>query len=244
MSASLKLSEGFSERELRETNELLERFVYSCSHDLKGPLASIKGLLQLAEVTDSKEAQTEYLTLINESITRMDTFLKSLESYIGNARGPVLRNSIDFDNLTRDILNKYKNIIAKRNVKINLRVRQPIPFKSDDIRVGLILKNIIENAIYFQDLTKSERFVDIEISVSEMHVRIEICDNGEGICRENMDKIYKMFFRASEASKGSGLGLYLAQEAIKKLNGTVKAVSSQGVGTNFIINIPNTYVMS
>jgi len=228
------------DNELSEINELLDKFVYSCSHDLKGPLASIKGLLRLAEITNNKESRDECLTLINESVSRMDNFLKALEAYIGNARSPILRNEVDFASTINDILERKRDIITKNKIKINLRVRQPIEFRSDDVRMALILTNIIENAIYFQDLNKSERFVDIEIIVNQDVVNIEICDNGEGISRENLNKIYRMFFRSSEASKGSGMGLFLAKESVKKLGGTIKVVSSQGVGTNFMVRIPNT----
>lgn len=225
--------------QLSQLNEVLDKFVYSCSHDLKGPLASIQGLVRLAEKTNHKETKAELMSLINESVARMDNFLKSLEAYVGNARSPVVRNLIDFNHLVNDIIEKNRTAIVERGIKVNLRLRQPVKFKSDDVRVALILTNIIENAIYFQDEDKAEKFIDIELSVDKEHVNIEVCDNGEGICRENRDKIYEMFFRASAASKGSGMGLYLAKEAVKKLNGQINFVSSKGAGSNFIIKLPN-----
>ncbi|MTI21145.1 HAMP domain-containing histidine kinase [Fulvivirga sp. RKSG066] len=229
----------YAVNELSEINEVLDRFVYSCSHDLKGPLVSIKGLLRLAEMSTQKEATDECLTLINESVARMDKFLKSLESYVGNARGPVLRNDVDFNTIIQGILARNRSKIKENKVKVNLRVRQPKIFKSDTVRIDLILTHIIENAIFFQDTDKAERFVDIEVIVNQEQVKIEVCDNGEGITKENMDKIFRMFFRASEASKGSGMGLYLTQETIKKLSGTINVVSSKGVGSNFVVTIPN-----
>lgn len=225
--------------QLGQLNEILDKFVYSCSHDLKGPLASIQGLVKLAEKTSHMEAKKECMSLINESVSRMDNFLKALEAYVGNARSPVLRNSVDFNQLVNDIIERNRTTIVEKDVKINLRLRQPVDFRSDDVRIALILSNVIENAIYFQDQKKADKFIDIEINVNNDTANIEICDNGEGICRENYDQIYDMFFRASAASKGSGMGLFLAKEAVEKIAGSIEFVSSKGAGSNFIINIPN-----
>ncbi len=225
--------------QLNQLNEILDNFVYSCSHDLKGPLASILGLVKLAEKSTQKEAKRECMSLINESVTRMDNFLKSLESYVGNARSPVLRNSVDFNQIVNDIIERNRKTIVEKGIKLNLRLRQPVDFRSDDVRIALILSNVIENAIHFQDQKKADKFIDIEINVNNDTANIEICDNGEGICRENYDQVYNMFFRASAASQGSGMGLFLAKEAVEKISGAIKFVSSKGAGSNFIINIPN-----
>lgn len=227
-----------NENELQDLNEILDRFVYSCSHDLKGPLTSIKGLLRLAEISNRQEATSECLQLIDESVERMDKFLHSLEAYVGNARSPVLRNEVDFKSLVAEILKKNKVLIDEKKIRVSQRIVQNHAYKSDAVRVKMILTNLIENAIYFQDNTKAERFIDIEILVNENDVHIEVCDNGVGISKDIRHKVYRMFFRASEASKGSGLGLFLAKEAVKKLTGTIQFESSRGVGTNFTVILP------
>lgn len=233
-----RTNRNMKEEELNELNEILDRFVYSCSHDLKGPLTSIKGLLRLAEISNRQEATSECLHLIDESVARMDKFLNSLEAYVGNARSLILRNDVDFETIVNDILSQHKALIKEKKVKVSQKINQSLPYKSDAVRIRLILSSLIENALYFQDITKAERFIDIDIEVNKEDVRIEICDNGQGIGRDIMDKVYNMFFRASEASKGSGLGLYLAKEATKKLSGTIRFDSSKGVGTNFTVILP------
>ena len=228
----------FDKEELQDLNEILDRFVYSCSHDLKGPLTSIKGLLRLAEITNRDEATTECLQLMDESVERMDKFLNSLEAYVGNARSPVLRNNVNFAELIDQILRKNSGLLQKKKINVSRKIKQELTYKSDVVRINLILANIIQNAIYFQDKTKKERFIDIDIEVKEDNVHIEICDNGEGINKNHMKKVFVMFFRASESSKGSGMGLYLAREAVKKLGGTIQFESSLGIGTNFTVSIP------
>jgi signal transduction histidine kinase len=81
----------------------------------------------------------------------------------------------------------------------------------------------------------------IEINVFEEKAEIQFTDNGVGIAEEFLDKIFKMFFRASYESKGSGLGLYIVKSTIEKLSGKVSVKSKLGEGTKFFIEIPNTF---
>ncbi|ELR72458.1 two-component sensor histidine kinase [Fulvivirga imtechensis AK7] len=227
-------------RELSEANTVLDKFVYSCSHDLKGPLASIKGLIRLAEKSSRNDVTDECLHLINESVVRMDNFIKSLESFVANARGPVLKNEVDLLGIINRILEERVEHAKIHKIKLRVRVKQMQKFYSDDARLNVILHNLIENAINYQDMKKTEKFVDIEVKVSTEQAQIEICDNGEGIAKEAMSDIFKMFYRSSEASRGSGLGLYIVQEAVTKLRGEISVASSKGVGSNFVVKIPNT----
>lgn len=226
-------------RELSEANTVLDKFVYSCSHDLKGPLASIKGLIRLAEKSSRNDVTDECLHLINESVIRMDNFIKALESFVANARGPVLKNEVDLLGIINRILEERVEYAKTHKIKLRVRVKQMQKFHSDDARLYVILHNLIENSINYQDIKKTEKFVDIEVKVTSDLAQIEICDNGEGIAKEAMAYIFQMFYRSSEASRGSGLGLYIVQEAVSKLGGEISVASSKGVGSNFVVKIPN-----
>ena len=226
-------------QELSQANSVLDKFVYSCSHDLKGPLASIKGLIRLAEKSSNDDTTGECLKLINESVERMDHFLKSLESFVANARGPIVSTPIDFTNTIAKVLEHHQEYTRTHKIKLKVRIKQEDKFISDQLRLNLILSHLIHNAVTFQDLKKTEKFVDIEVRVEKQYAVIEICDNGEGIAREDLNDIFQMFHRSSEASKGSGLGLYIVQESVNKLEGEISVASSKGVGSNFVIKIPN-----
>lgn len=223
-----------------EANTLLEKFIYSCSHDLKGPLSSIKGLIHLAEVTPDKEYRDQYLRLINESTERMDRFVQSMEQYLVNAKYPTTQDTINFKEIIDAIIIPMSPKIKEKKVSINTRVKQEEEFISDKRRITLILQHLIDNAICYQKRGKAENFLDIEIKINSGAALMEICDNGEGISKDSIHDVFKMFFRSSEHSKGSGLGLYLVKETLKKLQGSIHVVSSRGVGTNFIVNLPNS----
>lgn len=241
MRTTLKIKEinHLLNQELSEANSVLDKFVYSCSHDLKGPLASIKGLIRLAEKSTRDDITDECLHLINESVVRMDNFLKSLESFVGNARGPIVKSAIYFHESIAKVLDQHLEYARTNKIKFRVRVSQEQKFVSDHLRITLILEHLIQNAVIFQDLKKTEKFVDIDVRVTPKYATIEVCDNGEGISKESMHDIFQMFYRSSESSKGSGLGLYIVQEAVNKLEGEISVASSKGVGSNFVIKIPN-----
>jgi signal transduction histidine kinase len=101
------------------------------------------------------------------------------------------------------------------------------------------MNNLLSNVVRYRDPWKADSYVSIKIYVGEHEAQMEFTDNGIGIADHYLDKIFKMFFRASADSKGSGLGLYIVKAAVEKLHGTIEVESQLGVGTTFRIAIPN-----
>jgi signal transduction histidine kinase len=109
---------------------------------------------------------------------------------------------------------------------------------SDKVRLKIILNNLLSNALKYHDPEKNDSVVSIQANHSNELLHILVEDNGLGIDSDQLPKIFDMFYRASVNSTGSGLGLYIARETIKKLNGKITAESTPGVGTRFILEIP------
>ena len=102
------------------------------------------------------------------------------------------------------------------------------------------MNNFLSNTIKYQDSSnKKKSFVNIQVLITKTHAVIAIQDNGVGIKKEYQPKIFNMFFRASENSFGSGLGLYIARQAVERLGGKIKVDSKLGLGTTFTITLPN-----
>jgi signal transduction histidine kinase len=114
-------------------------------------------------------------------------------------------------------------------------------FYSDPYRLSVVLNNLISNSIKYRDVRKKNQYIKIQAHISPAITRIEFSDNGIGISKELLNKIYDMFFRATEKSEGAGLGLYIVKEAIEKLGGRISAISNLGLGTHFIIELPNRF---
>jgi len=133
---------------------------------------------------------------------------------------------------------KLQYLDAFDKVRVDQRIGTPASFCSDPHRIRAILVNILSNAIIFSD-PKKESSVKISVVTTERSATISISDNGIGICQEYLPRVSNMFFRASELSKGAGLGLYITREIIRKLNGTITISSDEGVGTEVNVSIPN-----
>lgn len=225
-------------QELTKINSELDRFVYSASHDLRAPLMSVKGLLTMIKVDPDKNNTSQYLQLIETSVNRLDHFITDIIHYSRNSRMDIIPQVIDFKMIVQESIDSLKYMDEAEKVKSDVSVIAEHDFYSDPIRLLIIFNNIISNAVRYRDKWK-ESFIKIEIDTKYARTLIRFTDNGIGIADEFKDKIFKMFFRATADSKGSGLGLYIVKSTVEKLGGTISMTSKFGEGTIFEIEIPN-----
>jgi signal transduction histidine kinase len=108
------------------------------------------------------------------------------------------------------------------------------------MRLGIILNNLISNAVKYQNHQEPQPWVKVNAKVTAEQAVILISDNGIGIKPEYMDRMFKLFFRASLQSYGSGLGLYIVKNTVEKLGGTIELASEYGKGSTFTVVIPNS----
>ena len=224
--------------ELTKINSELDRFVYSASHDLRAPLMSVKGLLNMIRIDPEKKNLDHYVGLIETSVNKLDNFISDIIHYSRNSRMDIVAKSIDFNDLVQESIQSLKYMEEAEQVRSIISINSKDIFYSDASRLLIIFNNIISNAVRYRDKWK-ESFLKIGISADSEKAVILFEDNGVGIASEFQDKIFKMFFRASADSKGSGLGLYIVKSTIEKLNGSICLQSRLGEGTLFKIEIPN-----
>lgn len=223
-------------RELIKTNRELDRFVYSASHDLRAPLTSMSGLVNLAQV-DPEGAQN-YLRLMQERIEVMDNYIKEIVEYSRNARLNVNLTQVPIKKVVLEVVNTLKYSIDTNKVQIEIHVSDSFNIKTDESRLRVILNNLIANAFKYQDYSKPNPFLKIKAVAEDKRKLIQIEDNGIGIKSEYHTKLFEMFYRATDTSTGSGLGLYIAQEAVDKLQGQITFESEFGKGSVFTIILP------
>lgn len=223
-------------RELIKTNRELDRFVYSASHDLRAPLTSMSGLVNLAQV-DPEGAQN-YLRLMQERIEVMDNYIKEIVEYSRNARLNVNLTQVPIKKVVLEVVNTLKYSIDTNKVEIEIHVSDSFHIKTDESRLRVILNNLIANAFKYQDYSKPNPFLKIKAIAEDNRKLIQIEDNGIGIKSEYHAKLFEMFYRATDTSTGSGLGLYIAQEAVDKLQGQITFESEFGKGSVFTIILP------
>lgn len=224
--------------ELIKVNTELDRFVYSASHDLRAPLTSILGLVTLARM--DKETPTDsYLKRIEISIHKMDAFIRDIIDFSRNARVEITTEVIDFQKLIEDVVDNLKYLNEGNQIERTITVNGTEPFRTDRKRLAIILNNLISNAFKYYNPENEKPFIIIQVHHTKSHCSITIADNGIGIPAAHLGHIFKMFYRAHEESKGSGLGLYIVKETIDKLNGKIQVQSTVGKGTTFEIQLPN-----
>jgi len=222
--------------ELEKANAELDRFVYSASHDLRAPLSSLLGLIEVARV-DPREAM-KYLQMMKGRIHDMDAFIREIITYSRNSRMEVQYQEVHARKIIDEVTSELKFLEESKNIRMDIHVSDDLVILTDATRLKVILSNLIANAIKYHNTEAQPPYVMLEAQKDDQGATIWVKDNGIGIETEYIGKIFNMFYRAHESSKGSGLGLYIVKETVSKLGGEVKVESLVGSGSTFWIHLP------
>ncbi len=244
----ISISRDISERkafELRLEDKIkeLDTFIYRSSHDLKGPLASLQGLLNVAksEVKDSSAIQ--YLKLIERSVLHLDNILMDLLNITKITQGSLNIVEIHLHEVINNIISSFENLPEYANIKWEFNLDQNDKVFLDRSLINNIFQNLIINAIKYQDGTKAQSMVRISTKRLEDEFMVQIEDNGEGIPESLQRNIFDMFFRGNTKSSGTGLGLYIVKNAVEKSGGRIILESEEKVGSTFTIYLPIKYIV-
>ncbi|RAJ86011.1 signal transduction histidine kinase [Chitinophaga dinghuensis] len=224
--------------ELEKTNDELNRFIYSTSHDLRSPLMSVLGIINLSRLDNSVTDPNGYLNMVETCVLKLDGFIQKIIEYYRNSRLEIEYEKIDFNNLLNDCITVFQP--QNTDIRFQTQVDQELEFRGDTFRISVILNNLISNAVKYQKPDETNPMVHLAVKVEPHKATICIRDNGIGILSEHLNNIFKMFFRSKNNNKpGSGIGLYIVKEALNKIGGTINVESKYGEGTQFEITIPN-----
>ncbi len=224
--------------QLTKLNQELDGFVYSVSHDLRSPLSSILGLTNLAKFSNSKEELVEYMAMIQDRIQAQDAFIKDIIEYSRNIRTDALAQPVNLYNLTHEIIESLEFNVGSANIRFDVDLLPDFITLSDKHRWKTMLSNLIANAIKYHDTSKADQYIKLSAKQDLHWLIYTVADNGVGIADQHLNKIFEMFYRASDTSSGSGLGLFITKEAAHKLSGTITVLSQPGIGSTFEIRIP------
>lgn len=224
-------------RELERTNDELNRFVYSTSHDLRSPLASVMGVLNLARMEKSVVDPNGYLGMIETCVKKMDFFILKVIEYYKSIRVDEGHQAVDFAAIIQESIDLCR--MQNPAIKFNIDIDQRVAFFTDAFRLSVILNNLISNAVKYQKPDEPNPAVNLKVNVDEQRAVISIEDNGVGIIEEHLNNIFQMFFRSNFTVTGLGIGLYIVKEALVRIGGEITVKSEHGVGTRFQVTIPN-----
>ncbi len=223
--------------ELLKKNTELDNFVYSVSHDLRAPIASILGLINLAKQDKGESTKQAYLAMMEKSAKQQDYFIKEILDQSRNSRLEIKSEPVLFEPLIAEAFEQldYSNLNGYKFEKI-ITVHQDQPFYCDKWRLKVILNNIISNSIRYKN--GKDPVIRIHAKINEHSLNLSIQDNGKGISKEHISNLGKMFYRATDEGAGSGLGLYIVKETVHKLKGSIAIESEEGHGTTVKFKIP------
>ena len=225
-------------RELSDRNFELDQLVYKTSHDLRSPLTSILGLVNIAKVDKKPENQAEYLKRIEKSILKLDEFVKSMLNYAKASRADVKMEPFELKTLLTNCVSDLEYLENFKKVDTNISIHGNDTFYSDPLRLKIIFSNIISNAYKYIDQQKDTSYLNIKATFEDDHLEVIFEDNGIGIHKSQIPKIFDMFYRATEKSEGSGLGMYIVKQSVNKLGGEIFVESQPDQGTTFKLVLP------
>lgn len=224
--------------ELQKAYNELEKFAYSVTHDIRGPLLSLLGAVDVAQYIDDIDEIKEMLKLMEKSVKKLDAFILNIHDYYSVKQGELQIKEVDFNEVVKDQVENYKMTTTVKNINFITHVEQNETFRSDAMSIKIILSNLLSNAFKYQRKNNLDKWVKLDIHVKRGIAAFEVKDNGIGILEKHIGDIFNMFFRATAEEVGSGIGLYNVKDAVAKLGGEIKVNSVFNEGTTFLITIP------
>ena len=229
--ANERLMNEVNAKELAQKD--LNTFIYRSSHDLKGPLASMQGLLNIAQ---KEEDPGHYLGLVSDKVNQLDGVLRQLIDKVEIENRELKTETVNWKEVMRETEGELVGLKGKGKVKLEIEDKTVGDISADPFAVGLILRQLVQNAIQFRDEKKEACLCMVSIEGTRQNWSLVVEDNGKGIPDESQSKVFEMFFSSNNMAQGSGLGLYIVKETVDRMNGKIDLFSKAGVGTRITLS--------
>lgn len=227
---------------LKQVNDELDNFIYKTSHDIRGPLASLKGICNVALMDVTDPLALEYLHKLDATAERLNSILTRLViiNQINNSKLTV--KEIDFRSVVSDVMLLERKKGLPPDLTINTHIDKDIDVESDPELVRIVLENLIDNAIkFYNDSERIASFINVTVTGLEAGgVKVRVIDNGIGVSEASPGKLFQMFSRASERSETGGIGLYITKTATEKIGGRVGLLTTPEGYTEFYVILPRS----
>lgn len=224
--------------QLQQAYKELDTFFYRSSHDFRRPLTTFMGLAEVAKITLKEKEAIDLFSKVEVTAINLDRMLIKLQSISDVEADQMVVKLISIRSVFENALHTYRQEITEFGVRTEIHVPNDQPIKVSPAQLKKIVENLVENAIHFR--TPEKPTIKLEAIIHQTHLVITVSDNGPGIDEIFYPKIFDMFFRGSERSKGNGLGLYIVKKAVEKMNGRVFAVNLPPTGCAFTVEVPST----
>lgn len=222
-------------QQLKQANEELDRFVYSVSHDISAPLKSIQGLINISKMDSA--APIPYVDKLEKSVLKLEDFIAELLDYSRTNRKEIVKEKVSFSELYTEVLDKFTFLENFERIKF-VKSFYADTAETDKFLLKVIMSNLLSNAIKYQKTYQEHQpVIEVKTHFENAQLYMEIIDNGMGIKPEVQEMMFTMFYRGTTYSTGSGLGLYIAQEAANRIGGLIHFSSEYGIGSKFRLEL-------
>ena len=221
---------------LLSQNQQLEQYAYITSHNLRAPIAQIKGLVSLLPKDEKfNEITMETLGRLEDSTVRIEKVFADL-SMILNVKNSMQKpwDEVDVINEVEEILDSLLPSIKEKNIKLVIPKNRTLIISALRPYVYSILHNLIENAVKYSDSKKVNSVIKVEFSETQKYQQVAVSDNGIGIDMEMASgKVFQMYQRFNNTHPGQGFGLFLVKSQMEAMEGKVELESVLGSGSTF-----------
>ncbi len=222
---------------LQAINAGLDKFVYNVTHDLRSPVASLSGLIDLIDDETDPAQIRLYTRMMKESLERQDQFIAEMLAFIKSKHTGVAKQECSLETIVDNViaLNSYKR--DGKEVKIYKEIGLT-NIESDALKIQVILNNLVSNSIKYSDFKKPEQWIKVRTYKSNARAVIEVQDNGIGIREKDRERIFDKFYLSGDNTRSTGIGLYLVKDAVTQLDGEIEVKSEPGVSSTFLVSLP------
>lgn len=232
---------------IRRLERMRSEFVANVSHELKTPIAAVKGFAEtmLSGAVKDEETANAFLQIIYDESERLNRLIGDILelSKIESRRVPLMLSPVDISRFMNNTIAILEVSSHKKNITVNLTAPEELYMEADEDRLRQVFVNLLSNAISY---TPEGGTVDVNITLTEQEqVRIAISDTGIGIPEKDLPRIFERFYRVDKArsrgSGGTGLGLSIVKHLVELHKGTISVRSVVGKGTTFTIELPTIH---
>lgn len=224
-------------QELKSAYKELDKFAYSVSHDIRGPIAGILTAIDYLEQADKIEEVRDLLGLMRKSLKQLDEYIIAMHEYYNHHKGQVTVTNIDFEAIAEETRNIYSVFAGSNGIQYETHIVQTEPFKSDVVSTKLIINNLLSNAFKYQRKEEPQKRVRLHVEVKGGLATIIVEDNGIGMEEHVFGKIFDLHYRSDTESQGFGFGLFNMKGALMKLKGQIDVQSKPGIGSTFKVTL-------
>jgi signal transduction histidine kinase len=221
---------------IEDKNAELDAFFYRISHDLKGPISSLRGLSLLARLDVQDSTARDYIEKQFQQVERLDLIVSGLINLTRLNQTGFEKKLIDFHKLTDECIHSFQTHPKFRVIRFKNTIEDGLGFYSEWTLLNAVVQNLLENAIKYS--TDDNPFVHTRVYKQDEFVILEVEDNGQGIPLEHQPRIFEMFYRATDNATGTGLGLYILKRSLDRLKGTIDIQSVENAGSTFTVKLP------